>query len=63
MSVGMKLRALRGKKTLQAVADDLGITKSSLAMYERDERTPRDEIKVKLAKYYGETVQSIFFSQ
>ena len=62
MSAGMKLKALRGKKSQQTVADEVGITKSALAMYERDERTPRDEVKVKLAAYYGETVQSIFFS-
>ena len=62
MSAGKKLRALRGKKTQKAAAADIGITKSSLAMYERDERIPRDEVKVKIAKYYGESVQSIFFS-
>ena len=62
MSTGMKLRALRGDKSMQTVADEVGITKSALAMYERDERTPRDEVKVKLANYYGQTVQSLFFS-
>ena len=44
------------------VADDLKITKSSLAMYERDKRIPRDEIKVRIADYFGETVQSIFYT-
>lgn len=64
MSIGTKLRALRAqkKKTQQQAANDLGITKSALAMYERDSRTPRDEVKVRIADYYGETVQSIFFS-
>lgn len=62
MSIGMKLKALRGRRTQQEVADKVGITKSALAMYERDKRVPRDEIKVKLAAFYGETVQSIFFS-
>lgn len=62
MSTGMKLRALRGDKSMQTVADEVGITKSALAMYERDERTPRDEVKVKLANYYGQSVQSLFFS-
>lgn len=62
MSTGAKLRALRGDKTQQKVADDLGITKSALAMYERDERVPRDEIKVRIAQYYGKTVQFLFFS-
>lgn len=62
MSAGMKLKALRGERSQQAVADEVGITKSALSMYERDERTPRDEVKIKLANYYGETVQAIFFS-
>lgn len=62
MSAGAKLRELRGSKTQKEVAEDLKITKSSLAMYERDQRVPRDEIKVKIANYYGETVQAIFFS-
>lgn len=64
MSVGMKLKALRAgkKKSQQQAADDLKITKSALAMYERGDRMPRDEIKVRIANYYGETVQSLFFS-
>ena len=62
MSAGAKLRELRGDRTQAKVAEDLKITKSSLAMYERDQRIPRDEIKVRIANYYGETVQSIFFS-
>lgn len=63
MSTGAKLRALRGNKTQKKVAEDIGITKSALAMYERDERVPRDEIKVRIAEYYGETVQFLFFSE
>lgn len=63
MSTGAKLRALRGDRTQKKVAEDLGITKSALAMYERDERVPRDEIKVRIAEYYGETVQFLFFSE
>lgn len=64
MSIGAKLKALRAekKKTQQQVAEELKITKSSLAMYERGDRIPRDEVKVRLAEYYGETVQSLFFS-
>ena len=62
MSIGTKLRALRGDKTQLEVAEKVGITKSALAMYEKDKRIPRDEIKIKLAAYYGETVQSLFFT-
>jgi putative transcriptional regulator len=64
MSIGTKLKALRimKKSTQQEAAANIGITKSALAMYERDERIPRDEIKIRIADYYGESVQSIFFS-
>lgn len=62
MSIGTKLKALRGNKTQKKVAADLGITKSALAMYERDERVPRDEIKVRIAEYYGESIQSLFYA-
>ena len=64
MSIGTKLKALRimKKSTQQEAAANIGITKSALAVYERDERIPRDEIKIRIADYYGESVQSIFFS-
>ena len=64
MSVGTKLKALRQarKKSQQQAAADLNITKSALAMYERDERVPRDEVKIRIANYYGEPVEALFFS-
>lgn len=62
MSMGETMRALRGAKSQEEVAREVGITKSSYAMYERDERTPRDEVKVRLAKYFGVSVQDLFFS-
>ena len=62
MSTGTKLRGLRGERSQDEIARDLGISKSAYAMYERDERTPRDEVKVRIAKLFGETVQEIFFS-
>jgi DNA-binding XRE family transcriptional regulator len=61
MSCGDMLRTLRGDKSQSCIANDIGITKSSWAMYERNERVPRDEIKIKIANYFGRTVQEIFF--
>lgn len=64
VGMGSKLRAhrtLKGK-TLLEVSEELGIAISSLASYEAGERIPRDELKVKIAKYYDDTVQSIFFA-
>lgn len=63
MSIGERLRALRGSKTLREIADASGLTVSALAMYERNERVPRDEIKVQLADFYGTTVQELFFDK
>jgi transcriptional regulator with XRE-family HTH domain len=62
MSTGAKLKELRGKKSQQEAADGIGITKSALAMYERDERIPRDEVKVRIAAYYGVSVLFLFFN-
>jgi transcriptional regulator with XRE-family HTH domain len=63
MSIGMKLKTLRGEKSLDEVAGAVGISKSALHMYEKDQRVPRDEIKVRLANFYGTTVGRLFFDQ
>ena len=60
-AISEKLISLRGPKTQDEVAGVLGISKSALSMYECGERIPRDEIKIKIAKYYGVTVSEIFF--
>ena len=61
-TTGEKLLRLRGARTLERVATDNGISVSALSMYEQNLRTPRDEVKVKLARYYGTTVGELFFS-
>lgn len=63
MTIGQRLVALRGEKAREDVSKDLGISLSALGMYERDERIPRDTIKVKIANYYNSTVQDIFYTQ
>jgi len=63
MTAGKILRDLRGKRSQEETAQAIGITKSSWAMYERGERVPRDEVKVKIARFFGKSVQEIFFSQ
>ena len=57
-----KLRELRGNRSRATVAKAVGVSVSSIAMYERGERTPKDDTKIKLAKYYGKTITSIFFA-
>jgi DNA-binding XRE family transcriptional regulator len=62
MSIGKKLRELRGKRTKREVAEAIGVSESSYVKYERDERHPNDSTKVKIAKYFGRSVESIFFN-
>lgn len=61
MTIGEKLKKLRGNKIRKIVAEDLGITESSLSNYENDYRIPRDEVKKKIALYYDVSIESIFF--
>ena len=56
------LRELRGDRTQEEIAKAIGITKSSWAMYERGERTPRDETKMRIAEFFGRSIEEIFFS-
>ena len=62
-AIAERLVKLRGKKSRETVAKACGISISALAMYEQGERIPRDDIKVKLSKYYKRTVDFIFFDQ
>lgn len=62
-TIGTRLRELRGAKSAETVAKDIGISVSALFMYERGERIPRDQIKLRLASYYNTTVQDIFFRE
>ncbi|QWG33336.1 helix-turn-helix domain-containing protein [Bacillus mycoides] len=59
--IAKNLVTLRGEKTRGKVAESIGISVSTLQMYENGQRIPRDNIKVRLADFYGVTVQSIFF--
>lgn len=61
MSTKNKLRELRGSLTQEQIAVELGITKSAWAMYERGERIPRDEVKVKIANYFACSLEELFY--
>lgn len=61
--IGNRLAKLRGSRTQSEVTKAIGISDSALSSYECGERIPRDSIKIKIAAYYGVTVQSIFFDE
>lgn len=60
--IGRRLRILRGNKSQKAVADAIGIGVSTYSMYEIGQRVPRDGIKKKIAEFYKESIESIFYT-
>lgn len=60
--IGERLKKLRGEKTIRQVANDVGISYSTLAMYENGYRVPKDEVKRKLAHYFDTSVEALFFT-
>ena len=61
MSIAERLVKARGDRKREEVAKAVGVSISAIAMYENGDRIPRDETKVKLADYFGTTVQELFF--
>ena len=57
----VSLRKAKGKSRKE-VADALDVSVSAIAMYERGERVPKDDIKAKISAYYKKSVASIFFA-
>ena len=60
---GERLIMLRGNRTQREISEALGISDSAVGMYEREERIPKDELKIKMAKFFGVTVSYIFFPE
>lgn len=62
MKLGRALKNLRRIKglTKKQMAAEIGITKLSWAMYERNKRVPRDEVKVKMSMYFKNMVEELF---
>lgn len=63
MAMAKKLVVLRGEKTQEDVAKELGISRSALCMYESGQRVPRDPLKARIAKYYKRSIAFIFFNE
>lgn len=61
-AIGEKLVELRGNRTQEEVANAIGVSVSALSMYERGERIPRDNIKIRISSYYKRPIQKIFFT-
>lgn len=60
--IGQNLTRLRGEKSQNEVAEAVEVSRSAMSMYENGERIPRDEVKVKLAHYYGVSIEELFYT-
>lgn len=63
IEIGKRLVKLRGNKTQEEVAENVGISKSALAMYESGKRIPRDTIKIRLCDFYNVNLVYLFFGE
>ena len=61
VTVADRLVKARGGRRREEVAEAVGVSLSAISMYENGGRIPRDETKIKLANYYGMSVQELFF--
>lgn len=59
--VGERLRALRGSRSLDEVANALCVTPMAVSLWERGERIPSDDMKIKIAAYFKRSITFIFF--
>lgn len=59
--IGERLVELRGSRTQAAMAEIIGVSQSTYAMWETGQRIPSDEKKQKIAEVYEISVQALFF--
>lgn len=56
--IGNRIKKLREEKNMkqEELAKILSISPSSIGMYERDEREPNDDLKLKLANFFNVSI-------
>ena len=61
MSIGDRLRYARGDRSQAEVADAVGLTTMAISKLETDQMKPSYETMQKLARYFGLSVDRLFF--
>jgi len=61
--IAKRLVALRGAKSRELVAQELNSSIRALVSFETGYWVPRDSVKVQMSKYYGVSVESLFFNE
>lgn len=62
--IGQKIKKLRESKNIsrEQFANSVNISTSALSMYETGQRIPRDEVKLRIARYLGTSIEYLFFT-
>ena len=60
--IGKRLRELRGDRPQREIADAIGVTTMAISSYENGNRVPNDDAKMALARFFGTSVEAIFFT-
>ena len=62
--IGKRIKSSREKLNIspEAFCDDVKISRSALSMYENGNRIPRDEVKIRIARRLGMSIEAIFFA-
>ena len=58
--IALKRQRLASGRSLVEVANETGISYQNLSRWERNEVLPNIDFCVKLAKYYGVTIEDLF---
>lgn len=58
--IALKRQRLASGRSLVEVANETGISYQNLSRWERNEVLPNIDFCVKLAKYYGVTIEELF---
>ena len=63
--IGRRIKKLRMKRGLSVndLGKILGISPAAVSYYETGQRTPRDKIKVRFAKFFDVDIKDFFFTE
>jgi transcriptional regulator with XRE-family HTH domain len=64
-TIGRRIKNLRESKhySQEKLGELVGVSTSTICMYEIGERIPRDELKIKISSALGKSVNYIFFKE
>lgn len=62
--IGEKIKNLREKNNIsrENFANAVEISQSALSMYENGQRIPRDEVKLRIARFFNTSIEGLFFT-